>query len=212
MRTLGARNGDTTDDKRMSRIRRVTALAGFWVAIVAAMIFLWLAAGATDELLFCSAGHLGLVVLVGAAVRSVKSGTLNRVITASVGIAGICCGFFAGTMAVFWYAGTPWPAPRPIADQNVLVEETVGSWGYSKFETYTITLHLDDVHRHYESQMAKYCVGTWEFEPYQDEEYAPCVRSGCQIRRWGLEQFFEVHMCAISETESIVSQVSRWQD
>jgi hypothetical protein len=192
----------------MARRSAIGAAVGF-CSVFAFVVFV------QEARFFCtSLAILGTGGIIGGAICGATIGALDgKIALAVAGFMGGIGGCGLAMLGTIWYSGQPWPSPKPLpASGELLAETTVGSWGYSEFRTYTITLPLNTVQQHYETEMSKYCIGTWQFEPYQDEEYAPCVRSGCQIRRWGLEQFFEVHMCAISETESIVSQVSRWQD
>jgi len=124
------------------------------------------------------------------------------------GIVG--CGLtVVGTMV---YTSMPWPSPQPYPGVEVQFDSDAGSWGVSRIQTYTTTMPLDAMQQYYDKQMRRYCEDSWQFETESDRQYSFCSEANCSIRRFWMEQYFSVHLCTATVTQTVVIQVDSWQD
>jgi hypothetical protein len=72
---------------------------------------------------------------------------------------------------------------------------------------------MDELQDYYEEQLERYCVGDWQFEvPAYSDLYSTCLRATCRIRRPWVEQLFEVMLCPVSESGTVVRHVDMYQD
>ena len=128
-------------------------------------------------------------------------------------VSGLGC-FILATFGILWYSAAPWPAPKPYPSVDVQLQEgSPGSWGLFRSQMYTHSLSLDDVQQHYEKEMGQYCEGSWQFKEFPGQaENSFCRQARCEIYRLGMEQYFEVELCSISDTETVVTQFDFWED
>ena len=145
-------------------------------------------------------------------------------------VIAICTSLFA----VLAYPGVSWASPNPYQDVTAKrTEGAIGSWGYARTQTYSVTFPLDDVQLYYDSEMDKYCLSDWQFDTLHDGtqyssaniwglddlpdliENSVCLKAKCEIRRWFLAQEFEVLMCSTVDSpkqNTIVVQKDFWED
>jgi hypothetical protein len=153
--------------------------------------------------------------LIGGAALGIGWGWLGTRTGAIVGgIVGGVAGCVVANGAVFLYLSMARPSPEPIPNIEPVVTTARGSWGDTETQTYTVTLPIETVQKHYEEQMSQYCEGGWRFETLpQDkcEGYSLCRRAECNIPRPVLKQYCIVNLYAVSEMETKVVHVEAWE-
>ena len=156
---------------------------------------------------------LGSGGLLGGSLCGIILGTVNKragvVIGGLIGGLGGCAFVGIGTL---FYASVPWPSPEPYPGVETHIEFGSGSWGPSRVQTYTSTLSLDAIQHYYEAEMSQHCANDWQFENSSDTEYQLCREAACSVPRLGLDQYFRVSLCSVSEKQTFITHVDSWQD
>jgi hypothetical protein len=197
----------------MMNFHDLTKRAVIGAAIGGSLVCLIVVSMAEARFLFETLMVLGSGGLIGGALCGIIFGALNKRAGVIIGgFVGGIAGCVLATVGTLFYAATPWPSPRPYPGAETHIELGGGSWGPSRVQTYVTTLPLDTVQHHYEDQMNQYCVDDWQFEGLSDTEYQLCRQADCQIFRLGLEQYFRVHLCSVSETQTMITHIDAWQD
>ena len=134
-------------------------------------------------------------------------------------------------IGAFIFVVSPWPSPQPFSSSDIdRLEGAMGSFVLVSRQNYSTSEPISVIQDYYHEEMRHYCVdepGISEWSSYKSVpssnqwgiEDLPelvatgtCVRMLCDIVRWQRHQDFEVLMCSESESLTIVSQISRWED
>lgn len=197
------------------RIRRVVTGAAIGGA-VGAVFGLLIALGFADDRFARQAmTDFSLIGLIVGVIGGIVLGALHapNLVIALGGMVGGLMAPFLLLVSVWIYSAIPWPSPRPYPSTAVETDTGGGSWGSSRFRTYTVALSLDDIQQYYEEQMRRYCQGEWQFQARPVfKEYWSCRETECRIRRLWREQYFGVTLCSVSEKETEVYQWDGWED
>ncbi len=161
-----------------------------------------------DGLIFLGTGALLGGTILGLVARMVA----GKGYAVLGGIAGGIGGMVLILIASVIYELVPWPSPRPYPGVEPQVETGGGSWGICKTQIYTVTIPLDKMQQYYDAQMKRYCTNTWQFKNWSSLEYPLCRAGDCEIRRVWAEQYFEIYLCAVSPTQTMVVQMDLWED
>ena len=147
----------------------------------------------------------------GAAVGLI--GKNEKKLVAVAGLAGGICGCILAMSVTVVYIAIPWPSPRPYPGAEAVLETGAGSWGVTRGQVYTVTVSMNTLQGYYEKQMNQYCEGDWKFEvPSFSDTYSTCLRATCEIRRPWMGQMFEVMLCPVSESKTVVHHLDMYQD
>jgi hypothetical protein len=157
---------------------------------------------------------LGTGGLIGGALCSVIFGAFGKEKGVVIGgVFGGLAGCVLASIGTIFYAAVPWPSPQPYPGVQTHLDGGVGSWGPSRIQTYTATLSLDSIQQYYEGQMNQHCIDDWKFETSSDPKSGlSCRQTECRIYRLGLEQYFRVSFCSVSDRQTEVTHIDSWQD
>jgi hypothetical protein len=156
---------------------------------------------------------LGSGGVIGGALCGLVLGRANNWVGVIMGgLIGGIGGCALITVGIFFYTAIPWPSPQPYPGVETHMELGGGSWGPSRVQTYTTTLSFETIEQYYTGQMNQYCTGEWQFENIAKSQDQRCGQAACSIPRFGLEQYFTVRLCTLSETETLITHIDSWQD
>lgn len=156
---------------------------------------------------------LGSGGTIGGALCGIVLGAPNKRAGVIIGgLFGGIAGCILATIGILFYAKIPWPSPQPYPGVETQMTSGVGSWGLARTQAYTTTLSLGVMEQYYQGQMNQYCVDDWHFENLSDTKYELCHQADCRVPRLGLEQYFRVEVCSVSEAQTVITHVDMWQD
>ena len=161
----------------------------------------------TESLLIFGSGGLIGGALYGLFLGIVEEKRAGVVIGGLIG--GIIGCAFAG-FGLLIYEGTPQPSPQPYPGFKTYTSSSSGSQASSRVQTYTAALSLDTLQQYYEDELDQYCADDWEFQNFSNTEDQPCLFADCKIPRLWYKQFFEVNLCSISETQTLIHHTDIW--
>lgn len=189
----------------------IGAIAG---GVLASLLAFLVNRGLSPERLLGEAlRSLGIAGVIGGALGAILYGIVGRRV-AHVVVAGLCGGLMCCVLMPFAavvYYSNPWPSPQPYPGSDVSVDISQGSSHAGRTREYTIGLRPNEVQAYYSEQMAKYCVGEWQFGPAVWCSEEACREATCRIRRLWLEQFFMVTLIPVSDQVTKVRQVDSWE-
>lgn len=128
----------------------------------------------------------------------------------------IACGCqFVGFYVWQIYTTVPFPSPVPFADAKV--EESWRDVGHGHYGTigfeYEAEHSLADLEQYYNSEMAQYCVGQWQFveTKISCDGFTKCRMAECEIPRPFVEsaQYFSVYLRSVSESQTNVPYIQK---
>jgi hypothetical protein len=109
-----------------------------------------------------------------------------------------------------FYVFTPFPSPAPYPAATPRRIEFAAGAGY-QYETfsYTVPISFEQVKRHYEVEMQRYCANTWQFSACS--RAVSCLYAECLINRpflTNVQSFtLQLQSSQITETEVIYTQI-----
>jgi hypothetical protein len=159
---------------------------------------------------------LGTGGIIGGAVCGAAIGLIGRGgkrLTLGIGLAGGMCGCILAMIATVVYTAVPWPSPQPYPGAEPVVGTGAGSWGVTRGQVYTITVSMNELRGYYEEQMDRHCESKWRFEvPSYSDVYSTCLQATCEVHRPWMGQMFEVMLCPVSDSETVVHHLDMYQD